>query len=86
MGEVLRTEREKKCARRGRRKKEKKRACWNIRTESGSTQGKLDYWMLYKDIAVETALMHVLYGSGATAGDKGGLVTGLEHFCQSCWP
>lgn len=40
--------------------------------------------MLCKDAAVESALMHVLYGSGATAGDKGGLVAGLEHFCQSC--
>lgn len=28
-------------------------AGWNMRTESGSTQGKLDYWMLCKDAAVE---------------------------------
>lgn len=34
---------------------------------------------------LETALMHVLFSSGATAGDKGGLVAGLEHFCRSCW-
>lgn len=41
--------------------------------------------MLWKDAAVETALMHVLDSSGATAGDQGGLVAGLERFCQSRW-
>lgn len=29
--------------------------------------------------------MHVLYGSGAAAADKGGLVEVLENLCQSCW-
>lgn len=31
---------------------ENDRAGWSIRTESGSTQGKLDYWLLCKDAAV----------------------------------
>lgn len=32
----------------------------------------------------ETSL-YVVCRSRATAGDRGGLVAGLDQFCQSCW-